>query len=190
MPGDNNFSKFWEILGFNSPPYLIEPDKMWMRAGVHHSDLTQKHLQHQFIRNFIHFWQTFVFSGSLLFCVSVSKVVIHVLAQVYYCNHRRWWVVGLEWAFSPKPPPPPRNVLFMKVSLLCDHSSFDGPHWIVHDCQAHFHFLPVFLLHMHCAETSTATWVWRMIGILNFQHWVFRDLMSTNIREMPMLNIK
>ena len=23
---------------------------------------------------------------------------------------------------------PPRNVLFMKVSLLCDRSSFDGPH--------------------------------------------------------------
>ena len=86
---------------------LIEPDKMWMGAGVHHSDLAQKHLQDQsslqpakrkvvrtgkqrgFIRNFIHLWQTFVFSGSLLFCVSVSKVVIHVLAQVYYCNHRR-----------------------------------------------------------------------------------------------------
>lgn len=26
---------------------LIEPDKMWMGAGVHHSDLAQKHLQHQ-----------------------------------------------------------------------------------------------------------------------------------------------
>ena len=26
---------------------LIEPDKVWMGAGVHHSDLSEKHLQHQ-----------------------------------------------------------------------------------------------------------------------------------------------
>ena len=26
---------------------LVEPDKVWMRAGVHHSDLSEKHLQHQ-----------------------------------------------------------------------------------------------------------------------------------------------
>ena len=26
---------------------LIEPDKVWMGAGVHHGDLSEKHLQHQ-----------------------------------------------------------------------------------------------------------------------------------------------
>ena len=114
-----------------------------------------------------------------------------MLVQVYYCNHRRWWVVALEWAFSLNPflplPFTPRNVLFMKVSLLCDHSSFDGRHWIVHDCQVHFYFLPGIALLF--AKLRILPGVWRIFESLKVQHWVFMNLRPGLSTRVSMLNI-
>ena len=68
---------------------------------------------------YLYLWQTNVFSGNLMFGGSVSKVAIQLQPQpLMSCG------VGMSF-FTQTPP---RNVLFMKVSLLCDRSSFDGPH--------------------------------------------------------------
>ena len=111
------------------------------------------------------FWDWLHWSSYLLFVSVAAKICLfrqpHIL-RVCVCSGDSYtcWCRSTTattdadelWLwnefFSLNPTLTPRNVLFMKVSLLCDHSSFDGRHWIVHDCHGHFHFLPIIsLLH-------------------------------------------
>ena len=134
--------------------------------------------------------QKFVFSDNLIFCVSVTVVVIHICwcrSTTATTDADDLWLWNGLFHSTQSPPLTPRNVLFMKVSLLCDHSSFDGRHWIVHDCQVHFYFLPGIALLF--AKLRILPGVWRIFESLKVQHWVFMNLRPGLSTRVSMLNI-